>query len=223
MGNKVQKSGDKLLEIELDCPSYFCGEEVGGIVRLDLKQPMNWYKLTLHIDGTEKVTWTIIQKEYKDPVDKTIHIDYEEEFKEQLDFTNIKYTIHEFGDEEVEPGVLEFPFKFEVSERWPSSSFFSGPNKSIASIEYIVKAVLSWDNEDISVQWVLLVQEKPKIPKITQQLSENSTTSLCLWTSSKHWLISHLILNRKPKLHFERRLRPKYRAAEQIPRFPLHL
>ncbi|CDW80504.1 UNKNOWN [Stylonychia lemnae] len=156
--------------VTVDKQHYNVGEDIHGVVHVQLEQPFAGKALKVEILGYEKTKW-VTREQRGEHSHKETH-------KGRHEFLQIHYNIATFEDGIVQPGQYSFPFVYNLPEWLPSNVVYISDKSSRFWINYKLKATLEQNFEDqnkaplkpFMSRRKLYIHKKPEQPHFNKEL-----------------------------------------------------
>lgn len=176
MGSSDSKaSSTEFGSITIQCPKrqFISGEQVDGIIYLNILKSYNGTNLVLNINGVEKSEWT--ERRGSGDNRHTVH------FGQKVDTLERDLPIYSFPDMIATPGQYAFPFSFILPNNLPGSVHYHHSDGSKGSIKYSIEAKLESNVKTMkSISFSAPVYIKELLHKaIKPEVMEKSENLLC--------------------------------------------
>lgn len=129
------------LAIQLECGSYFSGQEITGMIHISIKSALDSSTLYLRFCGKEKTAWTETRTETTTDAEgkstSTTVTDYYGGKSKICNFSKAIYVWHNM----LLPGQYSLPFSFTIPDNIPSS-FHYNRGSTQAHISYSVRGLI---------------------------------------------------------------------------------
>lgn len=152
MGKKQNQDKFGKIDIWLEKQNYSGGQQVNGIIYLNLYSDFPASHIKFKIEGKEKVKWYESHERKKEFTENDSMEEYTEEFKKCHRCYNHIFNLSDFSKQQMVPaGHYEFPFTFYLTQNIPSSFHYGWKEHGescYAKIRYWCKVKLENDFDE---------------------------------------------------------------------------
>jgi hypothetical protein len=155
-----------------------------GKIYVHLKKDFPANKVKLSISGKEKCKWYEQKTRSVGEGDNQRFETYEVKHDKKRDIIDKDFIIHHYPRVNIEPGDYIFEFAIQLPKKCPSSTYYTGKEKSEAYIKYKLKAKFEADNgskaSDLKDDCFLVVRQSPDGVDMNLNAQESVDVKKCL-------------------------------------------
>ena len=157
------------IQLQTACPFYEPGNEVQGVIYLEIMEPVYAHHIEMEVKGGEKCSFTRFWTESERHGDETRFVERHEKLKHSKKFLEFKPSVFDIQGSYggvLQPGIYQVDFQMKLPDHIPSSLHFKDHHsreKPKAKVKYYVKVVLKTHDkhDEMKYKQVLIIREKP--------------------------------------------------------------